>query len=227
MDRRDFLRKATALSMAVFAVARGVKVWAKGLPSDPGGSAGGGSGPEMIALPPFEKNNTFILDRALLERKSASSFADRPLSREELSRLLWATTGVNREDGHRTTPSGQGRYSVDVLVALPGGVYRYEPKEHRLVRVFVEDIREKIPNQDPFKKGAMIVLYVINKDKAGRIEFADLEIGCMGQNLYLEAAALGIGSRIIANIKAADVTKTLGLKDTQVLGLAQVAGPVK
>jgi SagB-type dehydrogenase family enzyme len=227
MDRRNFLRKATALSVGFFAVARGVKVWAKGLPSDPGGSAGGSSGPEMIALPPFEKNNTFPLDRALLERKSASSFADRALSQEELSRLLWATTGVNREDGHRTTPSGQRKYPIDVLVALPGGVYRYEPKEHRLVRVFAEDIREKIPNQDPFKKAAMIVLYVINKDRTSRIEWADLEIGCMGQNLYLEAAALGMGARIIAGIKVADVTKILGLKENQILRIAQLTGPIK
>ena len=227
MERRDFLRKATALSVGILATARGVKVWAKGLPSDPGGSAGGASDGEMIVLPPFEKNNTFPLDRALLERKSAGSFAERPLSQEELSRLLWATTGVNREDGHRTTPSGQGKYSVDVLVALPAGVYRYEPKGHRLVRILAEDIREKIPNQDPFKKAAMVVLYVINKDRAGRIEFADLEIGCMGQNLYLEAAALGMGSRIIANIKAADVTKILGLSDNQILRIAQVTGSMK
>jgi SagB-type dehydrogenase family enzyme len=227
MERRDFLRKATALSVGVFAVVRGVKVWAKGLPSDPGGSAGGGSGPEMITLPPFEKNNTFPLDRALLERKSARSYADRPLSHEELSRLLWATTGVNREDGHRTIPSGQAKYPVDVLVALPEGVYRYEPKEHRLVRIFGEDIREKIPNQDAFKKATMIVLYVINKDRASKIEWADLEIGCMGQNLYLEAAALGMGSRIIASIKSADVTKILGLKENQILRIAQVTGPIQ
>ncbi|HYA32274.1 MAG TPA: nitroreductase family protein, partial [Thermodesulfovibrionales bacterium] len=115
---------------------------------------------------------------------------------------------------------------VDVLVALPEGVYRYEPKEHRLVRVLPEDIREKIPNQDAFKKAAMIVLYVINKDRASRIEWADLEIGCMGQNLYLEAAALGMGSRIIANIKSADVTKILGLKESQILRIAQVTGPI-
>ena len=43
------------------------------------------------------------------------------------------------------------------------------------------------------RKAAMITLYVINKDKTSRIEWADLEIGCMGQNLYLEAAALGNG----------------------------------
>ena len=227
INRRDFLGKATALSVGVLAVTRGVKVWAKGLPSDPGGAAGGGSGPEMIVLPSFEKNNPYPLDRALLERKSVRSFADRALSREELSRLLWATTGVNREDGHRTTPSGQGKYPIDVLVALPEGVYQYEPKEHRLVRILAEDIREKIPNQDPFKKAAMIVLYVINKDRTSRLEWADLEIGCMGQNLYLEAAALGMGSRIIAGIKVADVTKILGLKETQILRIAQVTGPIQ
>ena len=227
MERRDFLRKATALSVGVYAVVQGVKVWAKGLPSDPGGSTGGGSGPEMIALPPFEKNNTFPLDRALLERKSARSFTNRPLSREELARLLWATTGVNREDGHRTIPSGQAKYPVDLLVALPEGVYRYEPKDHRLVRVLTEDIREKIPNQDAFKKAAMIVLYVINKNRASRIEWADLEIGCMGQNLYLEAAALRMGSRIIASIKSADVTKILGLRESQILRIGQVIGPIQ
>ena len=226
MDRRDFLRKATALSVGVMAAARGAKAWAKGLPSDPGGSVAGGSA-DMIALPPFEKNNPFPLDRALLERQSARTFTERPLTREEVSRLLWATTGANREDGRRTIPSAQAKYPVDLLVALPEGVYRYEPKEHRLARVIAEDIRAKIPSQDPFKKAAMIVLYVINKDKSSRIEWADLEIGCMGQNLYLEAAALGMGSRIIANIKTEDVTKILSLKETLVLRLAQVTGPTK
>jgi len=227
MDRRDFLRKATALSVGLLAMVRGGKTWAKGLPSDPGGVAGEASSPENIVLPPFEKNRNFTLDRALLERKTTRSFADRPLSREELSRLLWATTGVNREDGHRTTPSAQGKYPVDVLAALPGGVYRYEPKEHRLVRIFSEDIREKIPNQDAFKKAALIVLYVINKEKVGVIEFADIEIGCMSQDLYLESVALGMGSCIFASVKVKDVTKILGLKESQILRIAQAAGPTK
>jgi hypothetical protein len=180
-----------------------------------------------MTLPSFDKNNPFPLDRALLERKSSRSFAARALSPEEVSRLLWATTGVNREDGHRTTPSGQAKYPIDVLVALPGGVYQYEPKEHRLARVIAEDIREKIPNQEAFKKAAMIALYVINKDRTSRIEWADLEIGCMGQNLALEAAALGMGSRIVANIKVADVTKMLGLKESQILRIAQITGPIQ
>ena len=50
MDRRDFLRKATVLSVGMLAATRGVKAWAKGLPSDPGGTVGGSSGLEVIAL---------------------------------------------------------------------------------------------------------------------------------------------------------------------------------
>ncbi|MFB3887270.1 MAG: SagB/ThcOx family dehydrogenase [Thermodesulfobacteriota bacterium] len=227
MDRRDFLRRSAAMSVGLLAVIRAGKIWAKGLPSDPGGATSEAPSPESILLPPFEKDMNFTLDRALLERKSTRSFVDRPLSREELSRLLWATTGVNREDGHRTTPSAQAKYPVDILAALPEGVYRYEPKEHRLVRILSEDIREKIPNQDLFKKAAMIVLYVINKDKTSRIEWADLEIGCMGQNLYLESAALGMGSRIFAGVKVNEVTRILGLKESQILRIAQAAGPIK
>ncbi len=226
MERRDFLKNIAALSVGVLAVGRGVKLWAKGLPSDPGAAAGGG-GEDIIILPPFEKNNPFPLDRALLERRSASSFADRALSREEMSRLLWATTGVNREDGHRTTPSGRGKYPIDVLVALPEGVYRYEPKEHRLVKFLRQDIRDKIPNQNEFKKAAMIVLYIINKEKTYSMDAANLEIGCMGQNLYLEATVLGMGSRIIGNIKIPDVSKLLGLKENQILAITQATGPTK
>ena len=123
--------------------------------------------------------------------------------------------------------TGQGKYPIDVLVALPGGVYRYEPKDHRLVRVLAGDIREKIPTQDAFKKAAMITLYVLNQDKTSRIEWADIEIGCMSQDLYLESAALGMGSRIFASVKINDVTKILGLKESQILRIAQAAGPTK
>jgi hypothetical protein len=119
------------------------------------------------------------------------------------------------------------KYPVDVWVALPEGVYRYDPREHRLSRVLADDIRGKIANQDAFKKAAMHVLYVIVNERVlrGRIEFADVEIGCMGQALFLEAVALGMGSCIYANIRLEDVTKLLGIKEGQVIRLAQAVGP--
>jgi SagB-type dehydrogenase family enzyme len=119
------------------------------------------------------------------------------------------------------------KYPVDVLAALPEGVYRYEPKGHKLVKVISDDIREKVPRQNVFKKAAMNVLYVINKDKISNIEWADIEIGCMAQSLYLEAAAMDMGSCIYAYVQFDSVTKILGLKETQILRIAQAVGPVK
>ena len=228
MERRAFLRIMTALGLGILSFGRITRSWAKGLPSDPDGQSGRAGGADVIVLPPFEKTHAFPLEQALLLRKTSRSYdGNRALTREEISRLLWATAGANRPDGHRTVPSAVAKYPVDVLVALPEGVYRYDPREHRLSRVLADDIRGKIPNQDAFKKAAMHVLYVIVNERVprGRIEFADVEIGSMGQALFLETVALGLGSCIYANIRLEDVTKLLEIKEGQVIRLAQAVGP--
>ena len=228
MERRAFLRIMIALGLGILSFGRITRSWAKGLPSDPDGQSGRAGGADVIVLPPFEKTHAFPLEQALLLRKTSRSYdGNRALTREEISRLLWATAGANRPDGHRTVPSAVAKYPVDVLVALPEGVYRYDPREHRLSRVLADDIRGKIPNQDAFKKAAMHVLYVIVNERVprGRIEFADVEIGSMGQALFLETVALGLGSCIYANIRLEDVTKLLEIKEGQVIRLAQAVGP--
>ncbi len=230
MDRRVFLMRLAAFSAGVTALLKGTAVWAKGLPSDPGTAPAGAGGADLVSLPPFEKSSGFALEKALLERKSFRSYdAARKLSPEEVSKLLWATSGVNRTDNKRTVPSARASYPVEVFVALPEGVYLYEPKGHVLKKVIAEDIRSKIPSQDGFRSAAMIVLYVINKDKvlSGKTEWADLEIGCMGQSLFLEAVSLGLASCIFANFSAESVAKTVGLKDNQTLRIAQAVGGAK
>jgi nitroreductase len=230
MNRRVFLVRLAAVATGALVLTRGVVSWAKGLPSDQGSAASKTVAPGPGTLPPFDKENTFPLERALLERRSIRSYdAAQRLSPAEISRLLWATAGVNRPDGHRTVPSAQARYPVDVIAALPEGVFQYEPDTHFLKRLLSEDIRGQIPNQDGFKKAGMIVLYVINKDKVagGRIEWADLEIGCMGQSLFLEATALGLGSCIFAFLAGEGVSKALGLTSHQLLRVAQAVGRVK
>jgi nitroreductase len=230
MNRRVFLVRLAAMSAGLTALMKGKIAWAKGLPSDPGGTAAGAPGADTLSLVPFDKSGTFPLEKALLERRSVRSYdPERKLSPEEVSRLLWATTGVNRADHKLTVPSARASYPVDVFVALPEGVYLYEPKGHLLKKILSEDIRPKIPTQSGFRSAAMIVLYVIDKDRAlrGKMEWADLEIGCMGQSLFLEAVALGLGSCIFASIAVETVAKTIGLKENQILRIAQAVGGVK
>ena len=228
MKRRGFFQKATAAGVGLLALARGIKALAKGLPSDPDATPAK-AGADVIALPRFEKNGAVPLEQALLKRKSSRDYAEQALSRDQLSRLLWAANGVNRSDGHRTTPSAIAAYPVDLLVALPEGVYRYETKAHQLVKVLGQDIRDSIPIQGSFKKAAMIALYVINKNKVpgGNLAWGDLEIGCMGQNLFLEAAALGLGACIFGLVRYDKVSELLKLRKDQILRVAQAAGPLK
>ena len=227
MNRRLFLEKGMIMGLGALTFLKGTKPWGKGLITEASAAEPLFSGQEVLVLPPFEKNSPFPLERALMERKTTRSYdPGQNLSLPEISRLFWAADGVNRDNGRRTAPSALARYPVEILAVLPQGVYRYEPPPHRLVRVLADDIRGRIPAQGGFKQAAMIVLYMINKEKVSGKDFgwADLEIGCIGQNFFLEAAALGLGSCIFANINTADVAKILGLKDNQVLRIAQAVG---
>ena len=238
LERRTFLGKAAVLGTGLFAP-RSAHSWEKEMLSDPVTPRQAATGLEVIELPAFEKNSTFILDDALVNRKSSRSFTDMPLSTDELSHLFWAMNGVNRPYGRRTTPSALGAYPVDVYSALPEGVYRYETDEHQLVPVLSEDIRSDIPTQpdwsilpiqpEGLKKAAMIQLYVADMSKVplGMVQLADIEIGCMVQNLYLEAASLGLGACVFGYLPRRNISRRLGLKYNQKLRIAQAVGPLE
>jgi len=231
MQRRGFFGKMAAAGVGVAALFRAAAARAKALPSDPDRKPPKRTSDEVIELPPFEKDGLMTLEESLLARKTDRKYdADASLEPEQLSRLLWATNGVNRDDGHRTTPSAVARYPVDVLIALPEGVYRFDHEAHRLIQVTDEDIRKEIPIQFGFRKAAAIVLYVVRKDKLSGMEpgWADLEIGCMVQSLYLQAAAMDLGCCVFALVKYDDVTQLLGLdEDDEKLRIAQAVGPLR
>jgi hypothetical protein len=230
MLRRTFMERAMAGAAALTALSRGVRAWAKDLPSDPEAPAGKAPGPDEIALPKFEKNAAFTLDQALLERHTSRNYdPEGKLSPEQLSRILWAANGVNRADGHRTTPSAMGRYPVEVYAALPEGAFRYAVKEHKLLRVTAEDLREQIPLQSDLKKAAMKLMYVINHDimSGNDAWMANLEIGCMVQDVYLEAASLGLGCCVFAIAHYENISKALKLKSSQKYRITQAVGPLR
>ena len=231
MERRWFFAKTLAVSAGIVTAGKSIKAWAKskGLPSDPGTIRGEADGKDIL-LPQFEKNMGCTLDEAMQNRKTTRSFdPDKTLTKDQLTRIMWAANGINREDGHTTAPSAMAYYPVIVYAALPEGVYRYENKEHKLVQVSAENILKKIPVQPGLRKATMKLLYVYDKNKAkgGDSGWGDLEIGCMVQNVYLEAACLDLGSTVFAIVQYDKVKDYLDLKDGQKLRIAQAVGPVK
>ena len=62
--------------------------------------------PKSIKLmePSFDEGMTLM--QALKERKSSSGFTEKEIPLQDLSNIIWASLGVNRPDGRRTSPTG-------------------------------------------------------------------------------------------------------------------------
>jgi len=228
IERREFLEKTLVGAAGLVALMRGMKATAQNLPSDKEAKTAA-SGPGEIVLPAFEKNSAFTLDHALMARKTSRNFdKDAAITREQLSRILWAANGVNRPDGKRVTPSALHLYPISVYAALKEGVYLYQPDGHKLKRVSGQDIRDQIAAQLALNKAALQLLYVINPSKLTGADdwMAVLEIGCMVQDVYLQAAALGLGSCGFAFARYEAASKAMGLKSGQKLRFAQAVGPI-
>ncbi len=232
IERRGFFSKALVAGVGAAAFARTMVAYAKALPSTPGTKREAGAGADEILLPQFEKNGTYTLDQALMERKTSRKYDSKAtMSMDQVSRIMWAANGVNRKDGHRTAPSAVASYPNDVYAVLAEGVYKYDLEEHKLIKVISEDIRKDVPIQPGIRKAAMKILYVTDLDRVpsgeGEGGWADLEIGCMVQNVYLEAAQLDLGCVVFAIVRYDKVSKAIGLKSNERLRIAQAVGPLR
>ena len=84
-----------------------------------------------FALEPVKLNEPDLdrggsLMRALADRRSVREYADRALSLQDMSDLLWAANGVNRPaSGKRTAPSAMDRRDIQIYVLTDKGVYLY------------------------------------------------------------------------------------------------------
>lgn len=113
----------------------------------------------LILLPSVEniKVKDIDLRQAIESRKSLRKYADKPLTMEELSYLLWCTQGVKRISSIpatiRNVPSAGARHSFETYLlinkvdGIKPGLYRYLAIEHKLMEVNIEpDMAEKVTN---------------------------------------------------------------------------------
>ncbi|MBN2603151.1 MAG: SagB/ThcOx family dehydrogenase [Candidatus Thermoplasmatota archaeon] len=91
-------------------------------------------------FPPKKFTNT-TFHNAITERKSTRSFSKLPINKEQLSYLLWSSTGIQRREfdfEYRTVPSAGALYPIETYLVvnnvknLTQGVYHYNIKNHEL-----------------------------------------------------------------------------------------------
>jgi SagB-type dehydrogenase family enzyme len=184
-----------------------------------GGETAPAAGPQEVKLPAPQTKGGMSLNEALSRRRSVRGFESKPLSQQQLGQLLWATQGItDPATGHRTAPSAMAVYPLTVYVCTTDGVFTYEPKGHKLVRLSTEDRRADV-TQPPRGGQPAPVSFVFTGDPSkfgSRLPdraaaFVYLEVGHAAENLALEATALGLATVTQGGIDAAKVSKALNL----------------
>jgi hypothetical protein len=88
---------------------------------------------------------------------------------------------------------------IDVYVALPAGLYRYEPAGHVLCLEVPRDVRAVTGNQDFTAEAALDLVFVADESRVQvqgeqREDYAYTTAGAMAQNVYLYCAWQGLAT---------------------------------
>ena len=170
-------------------------------------------GSEKIRLSRPVCRGEVTLDGAIRMRKSVRQFRDEAISEEMLSYLLWACTGVSREQGgyeFRTAPSAGALYPVETYLVVnnveqvDAGTYHYSIRGHQLEVLRKGDFSveaAKAALDQPMCMAAAVVfvwtaVFQRSRWKYGQraYRYVYLDAGHIAENLALAAVGLGLGS---------------------------------
>jgi nitroreductase len=190
-----------------------------------------GTAPQTIALPQPDQRSGLPLMTALSFRSSTREFAPTPLSMDTLGELLWAADGVNRPvSGGRTAPSPHAFNEIDIYVALPNGVYRYDAPNHQLLLKHAIDARNLTGYQDFVGKAPLDLVYVVRTSslqempQQQRERFSAVTAGAIAQNVALYCASTGLVNVIRGWINHQLLADALRLNEDELPILAQTVG---
>ena len=185
----------------------------------------------------LEPNKTFdvSLMQALSDRKSQREFSDKQISLEELSNLLWAANGINREDGRHTAPSAVNSQDIDIYVCMASGAYLYDAKESLLNRITTEDLRLAVAAQQQMEAPMFLVMVAdVSRYPEGLAsqrevveKLACMDAGYVSGNIGLFCSAAQLATVPRASMDKEALTKALNLTDTQILVLNNPVGYMK
>jgi len=180
--------------------------------------------------PNYKGNNS--LEEILVKRRSIRDYKKLPLTISEVSQLLWACQGITENIFKlRTSPSAGALYPLSVhlvvgeVEGLEKGVYKYNPNGHEIKLVKSGDVREELHKfsllQDSVKNAPISIVisadYNITTRKYGNrgIRYVHIEVGHVGENLYLQATALGLGTVAVGAFEDEKVRELLRIPDKE------------
>jgi len=175
-----------------------------------------------IALITPESDKGLNVMRAFEQRRSTREFDTKELSIQDLSNILWATMGVNRQDNKLTAPSCRNKQEIRLFVFTEKGAYEYIPASHMLRHVADGDFRPVIAGAQQFVQEAPLCLVMVaDMEKFGSTDakamtMAAIDAGIVTENVCVASAGLGFATVPRAQMDAGQIRKILGLSEKQI-----------
>jgi len=183
-----------------------------------------GDNAKPTTLPAPQTKGAMSVEEALAKRRSIRNFKAGPLGREQIAQLCWAAQGISAPRRRlRTCPSAGALYPLELYVVTAEGVYHYQPKEHRLVDHLPRDIRSDLAGAALHQSSvgdAPVTLVIAavpsrTQRKYGRraMRYVWTEVGHAGQNILLQATAMGLGAAPVGAFDDDNVARLLKLPE--------------
>jgi SagB-type dehydrogenase family enzyme len=203
---------------------------------------------KVIMLSKSFPTQTLSIVEALRRRRSTRSFLPKPLSLDDLSFLLWACTGVQREErGYefRTAPSAGALYPVETYVVvnnvegLAKGVYHYNIEAHALEELHSGDFTEETVHaaleQKACGEAPVVFVWASVFDRCKwkyaqrAYRYVYLDAGHIAENLALAATGSGLASCQMGAFFDDEVNHIIGVdgEDESAIYLSVVGYPRK
>lgn len=175
-----------------------------------------------VLLPQPTSSATTPLEQTIARRRSVREFTAQPLTQTQLGQLAWAAQGITDPTSHlRAAPSAGALYPIEVYFATADGLFHYLPTRHVLQRTTSTDVRvalsEAALHQQAVRLAPCAIVITSVTDRT-RIKYGDraaryvaIEAGHVGQNILLEATALGLGGVPIGAFEDDAVRRVLSL----------------
>jgi SagB-type dehydrogenase family enzyme len=193
-----------------------------------------------IKLPPPQSRGKISLEETIQRRRSVRRYRREPLDLSQLGQILWSAQGITGSRGFRAAPSAGATYPLEIFVVvgkqsvavkeakhgheeLEAGIYHYELDSHSLSLARAADLRADLARaamDQEFIIDAPVAIVVCalyhrtSRRYGGRAErYVHMEVGHAGENMHLQAVALGLATVEVGAFNDEDVREVLGLEE--------------
>ena len=197
-------------------------------------------GQTIIKLPFPQLKSKVSLEETILRRRSVRRYRREPLDLPQLSQILWSAQGITGTRGFRAAPSAGATYPLEIFIVvgkqgiitseakqapeeLQAGIYHYEAASHSLSLHKPADLRPDLAratlNQEFIIDAPVDIvicaLYPRTFYRYGRRgeRYVHIEVGHVGENIHLQAVALGLATVEVGAFHDEEVRTILGVDE--------------